>query len=204
MSKTELVVCHAALSAQCRRLQDLQQEDRKNLANLAKVERAASQVLKCEEDARASFARRIQSKTEAEDRLARMQKNEPGISFMGYESPARRRLGEMQQAIAEHGRAAKVARERQTLAIEAAKTARQQLAIARERYHRWQCEQPELADPRQCELQISGLRGRIGFLLERISEADVDEAIMLNQISRDEAYTIRRALRSRVPNEMER
>lgn len=146
----------------------------------------------------------MQARTEAEDRLARMQQHEPGVGFLGYESPARRRLSEMRRAVTEHTLAIQVAQERQELAVAAAKRARDQLAATWAQFNRWQEAQIENINPRAAERELTGLQGRMAFLLRHFSEADIDEAVMTNRVSRQEAQTIRQALRSRHQDGLER
>lgn len=204
MSKTDLVVCYAALDGNIRRLGQQSRQWSDKQAEIIRVERDVERILKNEEEARAAYARRLQARTEAEDRLARMQKYEPGVGFLGYESPARRRLSDMRRAVTEHTRAMQVAQERQELAVAAAKRARGQLAAARARFNRWQEAQVEKIDPRAIEQELTGLQGRMAFLLRHLSEADIDKAVMTNRVSRQEALTIRQALRSRHREGLER
>jgi hypothetical protein len=204
MSKTELVVCYATLNKHLQRLQLQSRQQSNGLAEVTRVGRDVERILKNEEEARAAYARRLQARTEAEDRLARMQKHDPGVRFLGYESPSRRRLGDMRRAVTEHTRAMRVAQERQELAVSAAKRARGQLAAARARFNRWQEAQIEKSDPRAIELELSGLHGRMTFMLRNFSEADIDEAVMTNRVSRQEAQAARQALRTRHREGLER
>ena len=204
MSKTDLVVCYAALDGHFQRSQRLSRQWSDKQAEVSRTERDVERILKNEEEARAAYARRLQARTEAEDRLARMGKHEPGVGFLGYQSPARRRLSDMRRAVTEHTRAMQVAQERQELAVAAAKRARGQLAAARARFNRWQEAQAEKIDPRAVELDLSGLQGRKAFLLRHLSEADIDEAVMTNRVSRQEAQTVRQALRQRARTDLER
>ena len=89
-----------------------------------------------------------------------------------------------------------VAKERQELAVAAAKRARGQLAAARARFNRWQETQVEKIDPRSVDIELSGLHKRMAALLLHISEPDIDEAVMLNQIKTDQASVLRQAVRS--------
>ena len=204
MSKIELVVCYATLNKQFQRLQQQSHQQSNSLAEVARVERDVERTFKNEEEARAAYARRLQARTEAEDRLARMQKHDPGVQFLGYESPSRRRLGDMRRAVIEHTRAMRVAKERQELAVSAAKRARSQLAAARTSSNDWQEAQAEKLDRRAIELGLSGLHGRMTFMLHNFSEADIDEAVMTNRVSRHEAQAIRQALRARQRESLER
>jgi hypothetical protein len=204
MSKTELVVCYATLNKQFQRLQQQSHQQSNNLAEVTRVERDVERILKNEEEARAAYARRLQARTEAEDRLARMQKHDPGVSFLGYESPSRRRLGDMRRAVIEHTRAMRVAKERQVLAVSASKRARSQLAAIRARFNHSQVAQAEKSDPRAIELELSGLHGRMTFMLQNFSEADIDEAVITNRVSRQEAQAIRQAFRTRQREGLER
>ncbi|WP_127045185.1 hypothetical protein [Pseudorhodobacter sp. E13] len=204
MTKTDLVVCYAALDGHFRRLETQSRQWSDKQAEIARVERDVERILKNEEEARDAYARRLQARTETEDLLARMQKHEPGVSLWGYQSPARKRLSDMRRAVTEHTRAMQVAQERQVLAVTAAKRARGQLAAARARFNRWQEAQIEKIDPRAVELEMTGLQQRMGFLLRHLSEADIDEAVMSNRVSRQEAQTVRQALRSRQWEDLER
>ena len=204
MSKSDLVTAYLALDEVYRRTTRLARVARDQDVAVGKVEREAERILKNEEEARAAFARRLQARTEAEDRLARMEKYDPGVGFLGYRSPARRRLHDMRSAVAEHARAAQVARERQELAVAAAKRTRAALSTARARRNRWAEAQPDRVDLRTLELELSGLTGRKTFLLHSISEADIDEAVMQNRVTEKEARRIRQALRSRGRDDFER
>lgn len=197
MTKTDLVVCYATLDGHFNRQQRLSRQWTDKQAEVSRAEREAERILKNEEEARAAYARRLQARTEAEDRLARMRKHEPGVSFLGYQSPARRRLSGMQRAVTEHTRAMQVAQERRELAVAAAKRARGQLATARARFNRWREAQFEKIDPRATELELTGVESRKAFLLRHLSEADIDEAVMTNRVSQQEAQTVRQALRQR-------
>lgn len=204
MSKSDLVTAYLALDEVYRRTSKLAQAVREQDANIGKVERDAERILKNEEEARAAYARRMQARTEAADRLARMEKYDPGIGFLGYRSPARRRLDDMRAAVTEHARAAQVAQERQEPAVAAAKRTRGALAAARARRNRWAELQPDRVDPRTLDLELSGLSGRMTFLLHSLSEADIDEAVMQNRITKEEAQRVRQALRSRNREALER
>lgn len=140
-------------------------------------------ALEIEEAARASFARRLQSRTETEDRLARMAKHEPGVSFLGYRSPARRRIDAMEAAVKEHGQAAEVADERKYLASQETAKIRRQLEHMQ-------------GNTRTIEHRLTQLRQRENALSLQLSEAEIDEAVMLNLIKPDQASALRRAVRS--------
>lgn len=204
MSKTDLIVCYTTLNAKAGHLRQLTQRWSDMQTEISRIEQDMGRTLKTEEEARFSYARRLQTRTEAEDRLARMQKYEPGITFLGYQSPAKRRLNEMHKAAAEHSLALGVAHERRELAVAAGRRARGQLAAARERLNRWQEAQAAKIDPRVAELELSGLQRRMDYLLHQLSEADIDEATMKNQISTEEAQAIRFAFRSRKKAELVR
>ena len=191
MSKTDLVTAYLALEEVYRRTARQAHAVRDQDAAIGKVEREAERILKNEEEARAAYARRMQARTEAEGRLARMEKYDPGIGFLGYRSPARRRLHDMRAAVTEHARAAQVAQERQELAVAAAKRTRAALTAARARHNRWAEAQPDRVDPRTLDLELSGLSGRMTFLLRSIAEADIDEAVMKNRITENEARRVR-------------
>ena len=191
------IMTHSALTEMIQLQADIE-KDEKLLAKLrapgADQKRLLADLrhaLEIEEAARASYARRLQSRTEAEDRLARMAKHEPGIHFLGYHSPARRRIHAMEAAVKEHGQAAQVADERRYLASQETAKIRRQLARI----------QP---DTRAIEQRLNQMRQRERALAVQLSEAEIDEALMRNQINADQARALRRAIRSKKPPEITR
>ncbi len=181
-----------------KRLLTLQRMQQKLECEVARAEQSTAQVLRDEEAACASHARRLQARAEAEDSLQRMQRN-PGISFLGYESPARRRISEMKKAIKEHARAASVAKERFELARNPGKRARGRLASQRAVYKRWQQENQFGDDPRQLDLAIQEARQTLGTLAKTIKEAEIDEAVMHNRVQVADAARVRQVLRRHGP-----
>lgn len=192
------VAKYVATEGRLKRLQDLQCELQKLEREVSRTEHDTNQVLREEEGACASHARRLQARAEVEDSLQRMQRN-PGVSFLGYESPARRRLAEMKKAISEHARAATVAQERYELARGAGKRARGRLASRRATYNKWLQEQQLERDPRQLDFAILQARETLEALTHTISEAEIDESAMHNRVQMKDAARVRQALRERQP-----
>ena len=176
---TEMLQLQADIAAEEKLLAELGAPSVDHKRLLADLRRA----LEIEEAARASYARRLQSRTEAEDRLARMAKHEPGVSFLGYRSPARRRIHAMQAAAKEHGQAAEVADERKYLASQETAKIRRRLETIE-------------PDTRAIAHRLTQLRQRENTLAQQPSEAKIDEAVMLNLIKPDQASVLRRAVRS--------
>ncbi len=194
---------YVATEERLKRLQGLQREQQKLDREVSRTEHDTNQVLREEEGACASHARRLQARAKAEDSLQRMQRN-PGVSFLGYESPARRRLAEMKKAITEHARAATIAQERHELARSAGKRARGRLASRRATYNKWLQEHHLGHDPRQLGLTILEAQTALDGLKRPITEAEIDEAVMLGRVQIKDAARVRQALRERRPEGLER
>ena len=176
---TEMLQLQADIATEEKLLAELGTPSLDHKRLLADLRRA----LEIEEAARASYARRLQSRTEAEDRLARMAKHEPGVSFMGYRSPARRRIHAMEAAVREHGQAAEVADERKYLASQETAKIRRRLETIE-------------PDTRANVHRLNQLRQRESALSQQPSGAEIDDAVMLNLIKPDQASVLRQTVRA--------
>lgn len=186
-----------------KRLQILLREQQKFDRELARVEQNVGHILREEETSCASHARRLQTCAEAKDSLQRMQRN-PGVSFLGYESRAKQRISDMEKAIAEHKRPAKIAKERYELAKNAGKRAREQLRTAQNRYANWQHEHQLQIDPRILELALRDTQRELEGLVQSLSEAEIDEAVMNARVKPKDAARVRTALRKRPSQDLVR
>lgn len=194
---------YVATEVKLNRLLALQREQTKRDRELLQVEQATERVLRDEEMTRASLARRIQLRAEAEEALQRMHRN-PGVSFLGYESPARRKLSDMRSAIREHESAAQIARERLSLVVSSSQRARQNLRSTQARHHAWLHENALAKTPLQLEATIYTAREDLRALVSSLQEVEIDEAVMRNQVKISDAARVRQALRRRPTCDLER
>jgi hypothetical protein len=164
------------------------------------AERQAITIYRDEEEAAAAYARRKQSVAEAEAAKTRLGRN-PGVRFLGLESPSYRSQRLMQEAIALHGQALNAAEHRHQTATRRAKAMRAKiasLAIARNTIlleTQNDREDRSLVDARQT---AAAVRAK---LTAELSEVDIDEAVMGAAIDPLDAALARSAIRSRASME---
>lgn len=161
------------------------------------AERDAIAVYRDEEEAAAAAARRKQSVAEAEAAKTRLGRN-PGVRFLGLESPGYESQRLMQEAIVLHGQALKAAEQRHQTATRRAKAMRAKIAslgaarnklLLKTRHERGD---RSLSDARQAAATAEAK------LRSTLSEVEIDAAVMGDRIGPMEASLARAAIRSRI------
>ena len=193
----------AAKAARSARLEAAQNDVRKLDAAIARAERESASASREEEAVEASYARRQQSLAEAKDTLIRMERK-PGVSFLGMASPARQCLRQMREAVKSHTRAVSIAKERRDFAVKVAKQARGRLASLRAERNRLLERTVGNHDARQLDDQLERAQSNLRSVVRFFNESTIDQAVMMNRMTADEAAKARAQLRNERTPDLER